>query len=215
MQGRGGRHPTAQRWLFQKEWGRRAGVAATTLAIVSLRRRARDSATNPGRSRGARSLGASSSLRLVRSSGAVCPVALGIGAFRATPADTWASMILSLGSTRKHVAAARSDGNLAAPVTCAIVRPTKPGVPDLPLGLNRSMLPARKQNGAVAPWNHYSRVPLFPRSLAGGGNERHHLSHRPDRSHLGDPFVFRPALRGRRWSISPPFDATPWPLPST
>jgi hypothetical protein len=27
------------------------------------------------------------------------------------------------------------------------------------------MLPARKQNGAVAPWNHYSRVPLFPRSL--------------------------------------------------
>ena len=136
-------------------------------------------------------------------------------AFRATPADTGASMILSLGSTRKHVAAARSDGNLAAPVTCAIVRPTKPGVPDLPLSLNRSMLPARKQNGAVAPWNHYSRVPLFPRSLAGGGNERHHLSHRPDRSHLGDPFVFRPALRGRRWSISPPFDATPWPLPST
>ena len=149
------------------------------------------------------------------SSGAVCPVALGIGAFRATPADTGASMILSLRTTRKHVAAVRSDGNLAAPVTCAIVRPTKPGVPDLPLGLNRSMLPARKQNGAVAPWNHYSRVPLFPRSLAGGGNERHHLSHRPDRSHLGDPFVFRPALRGRRWSISPPFDATPWPLPST
>jgi hypothetical protein len=72
-------------------------------------------------------------------------------------------MILSLRTTRKHVAAARSDGNLAAPVTCAIVRPTKPGVPDLPLSLNRSMLPARKQNGAVAPWNHYSRVPLFPR----------------------------------------------------
>ena len=99
------------------------------------------------------------------SSGAVGPVALGIGAFRATPADTGASMILSLGSTRKHLAAARSDGNLAAPVTCAIVRPTKPGVSDLPLGLNRSMLPARKQNGAVAPWNYYSRVPLFPRSL--------------------------------------------------
>ena len=165
----------------KRNWGRRVGVAATTLAIVPLRCRARDSATNPGRSRGARSLGASSSLRLVRSSGAVCPVALGIGAF------------------------ARR----------AIVRPTKPGVSDLPLGLNRSMLPARKQNGAVAPWNYYSRVPLFPRSLAGGGNERHHLSHRPDRSHLGDPFVFRPALRGRRWSISPPFDATPWPLPST
>jgi hypothetical protein len=85
--------------------------------------------------------------------------------FRATPADTAASMILSLGSTRKYVAAARSDGNLAAPVTCAIVRPTTPGVPDLPLGLDRSMLPARKHNGAVAPWNHYSRVPLFPRSL--------------------------------------------------
>ena len=192
----------------KRNWGRRAGVAATKLAIVPLRCRARDSATGLV-ARGGGGVFA------FGSSGAVCPVALGIGAFRATPADTWASMILSLGSTRKHVAAARSDGNLAAPVTCAIVRPTKPGVPDLPLSLNRSMLPARKQNGAVAPWNHYSRVPLFPRSLAGGGNERHHLSHRPDRSHLGDPFVFRPALRGRRWSISPPFDATPWPLPST
>ena len=85
--------------------------------------------------------------------------------FRAAPADTGASMILSLRTTRKHVAAVRSDGNLAAPVTCAIVRPTKPGVPDLPLGLNHSMLPARKQNGAVAPWNYYSRVPLFPRSF--------------------------------------------------
>ena len=74
-------------------------------------------------------------------------------------------MILSLGSTRKHVAAARPDGDLAAPVTCAIARPTKRGVPDLPLGLDRSMLPARKHNGAVAPWNYYSSVPLFPRSL--------------------------------------------------
>jgi hypothetical protein len=67
------------------------------------------------------------------------------------------------------------------------------------------MLPARKQNGAVAPWNHYSRVPLIPRSLAGGGNERHHLSHRPDRSHLGDPFVFRPALKGAQMVDQPPF----------
>ena len=39
----------------KRNWGRRAGVAATTLAIVPLRCRARDSATNPGRSRGARS----------------------------------------------------------------------------------------------------------------------------------------------------------------
>ena len=43
-------------------------------------------------------------------------------------------MILSLRTTRKHVAAARSDGNLAAPVTCAIVPPTKRGVPDLTFG---------------------------------------------------------------------------------
>src|SRR4029079_3624421 len=32
--------------------------------------------------------------------------------------------------------------------------------------------------------------------FAGGSNERHHLSHRPDRGHLGDPFVFRSALTG-------------------
>ena len=26
------------------------------------------------------------------------------------------------------------------------------------------MMPASKQNGAAAPWNYYSGVPLFPRS---------------------------------------------------
>ena len=72
-------------------------------------------------------------------------------------------MILSLGSTRKHVAAARSDGNLAAPVTCAIVRPTKPGVPDLPLGLNRSMLPGgRHRDGEAIPafWLNLPGLPV-------------------------------------------------------
>ena len=148
----------------KRNWGRRAGVAATTLALVPLRCRARDSATNPGRSRGARSSWGRRR-RCVWFERRRLPGRAWHRCFRAAPADTGASMILSLRTTRKHVAAVRSDGNLAAPVTCAIVRPTKPGVPDLPLGLNHSMLPARKQNGAVAPWNYYSRVPLFPRSF--------------------------------------------------
>ena len=138
-------------------------LPATTLAIVPLRCRA------PGIPRpilvGVGALVARGGGGVAfGSSGAVGPVALGIGAFRATPADTGASMILPLGSTRKHVAAARSNGNLTASVACAIVRPTKPGVPDLPLGLPFDDA-CKKRSGAVAPWNYYSRVPLFPRSL--------------------------------------------------
>ena len=133
----------------KRNWGRRAGVAATTMAIVPLRGRARDSATNPGGSRGARSSWGRRRL-CVWFERRRLPGRAWHRCFRATPADTGASMILSLRTTRKHVAAVRSDGNLAAPVTCAIVRPTKPGVPDLPLGLNRSMLPGGRHRDSEA-----------------------------------------------------------------
>jgi hypothetical protein len=51
------------------------------------------------------------------------------------------------------------------------------------------MMSARKQNGKAAPWNNYQRCTVIS-AILGGNDEWHHLSHRPDRGHLGDPFVF-------------------------
>ena len=51
------------------------------------------------------------------------------------------------------------------------------------------------------------RCSVISAIFAGGSNERHHLSHRPDRGHLGDPFVFRSALTGGA-------DGRPAPLPT-